>query len=544
MMGTAEATHEKSPTQPQASQGLSNFGRLCGAVGLVLLVSSPLTWLLTAEFGPLVWGKLIIGSFLVGVYLFTNADFFARMAGSRSTGLFAMSATTVMLVLALVAAGNYLAFKHPKEFDLTQEGLYTLSEQTVGLLKRLDTEVQVTAFFANFDAQYSMVNESLERYAHLNPRVQVNMVDPQTRPDLVEKYQITERGPRIVVSARGQDARVKEPSEQELTYAIIKVAEQTSKKVYFLTGHGEASTQEAEQAEGAKALSDAVAAEGYGVAELNLQTGGAAAAGTKLSVKNDAPAAKLQVPEDAAAVLILGPRRKILDPEVAALEAYADHGGRILAFLEPHVISGLEPLLAQWKIALQNDLVVDTNPLNRLLGLGAAAPMLQPAPGEHAIVKDLNAPAVMLTARSMQVAPGGAGGVDAQPLMRTGDTAWGETNVGTDGTAAKDDTDNAPPLDVAIAASKDQGRIIVFGDSDWVTNRYLPLQGNQDLVLNAINWAAELEQKITIRPKARATSQLFLSGEQLGKLKFFSMDILPVLMVAMGLGIVLVRRQR
>jgi hypothetical protein len=55
---------------------------------------------------------------------------------------------------------------------------------------------------------------------------------------------------------------------------------------------------------------------------------------------------------------------------------------------------------------------------------------------------------------------------------------------------------------------------------------------------------AEQAEKITIRPKSRAANQLFLSGEQLNKLKFFSMDLLPVLLVACGLGIVLVRRQR
>ena len=70
------------------------------------------------------------------------------------------------------------------------------------------------------------------------------------------------------------------------------------------------------------------------------------------------------------------------------------------------------------------------------------------------------------------------------------------------------------------------------------------MQGNTDLFLNTINWLAEQEEKIAIGRKSRQASQLFLSVGQLGLLKFFSLDLLPVLYVAFGLGIVLSRRQK
>jgi len=54
------------------------------------------------------------------------------------------------------------------------------------------------------------------------------------------------------------------------------------------------------------------------------------------------------------------------------------------------------------------------------------------------------------------------------------------------------------PLHVAMAATKavtatenklgDQGRLVVFGDSDWISNKYYDLQGNTDLMLNTVNW--------------------------------------------------------
>jgi ABC-type uncharacterized transport system involved in gliding motility auxiliary subunit len=97
-----------------------------------------------------------------------------------------------------------------------------------------------------------------------------------------------------------------------------------------------------------------------------------------------------------------------------------------------------------------------------------------------------------------------------------------------------DDEDTAGP----------KGRVVAVGDSDWVSNRSIGLQNNADLAINAINWLAEEADRITIRPKLRAQSQLRLNDAQLSLIKFVSMDLLPVLLVALGLGISLVRRQR
>ena len=559
-MQTVETTH-KVPSPKTQSTALTNIGRICGAVGVVLLVSTPLTWLLTGEFGPLVLGKLASSAFFIVFYLVTNADFFARVGGARSTGLFAVSSVGVAAVLAMVAAANFVAFKNPKEFDFTKDKLYTLSEQTTTLLARLKTEVHALAFYPSYDPMYQPVNEALERYHAHGAKFTYEMVDPQSRPDLVEKFQITDRGPRIVLTARGQDARAKEPLEQDLTNAVIQVAEQTSKKVYFLAGHGEPDIADSEKAEGFKAFADAITAEGYGVESLNLQQAAPAAVmGEKIALPGKdhdhaAPAPALEVPAAVSTLVLCGPRHALLEPEVAALQTYLDRGGRLLVMLEPNVKSGLDSLLKPWKIAPHDDVIVDTNPLNRLLGLGAAAPLVQPANQDHPITKDLTSPVVMVTARSLQTLAGGEAGVTVQELARTGETAWGETHVTADGSAARDEQDNLPPLSVALAAVRSvddgvanklsgEGRLVVLGDSDFASNRYLGMQGNQDFALNTVNWLTEQEDKITIRPKTRAGTQLFLSGEQLGKLKFFSMDMMPVFLVAAGLGIVLIRRQR
>ncbi|MBI3178966.1 MAG: GldG family protein [Deltaproteobacteria bacterium] len=545
-------------TSERRSNLVVNLGRIAGAIGLVFWLSAPLTWQLSGEFGPLVWGKLMVGGLCVGAYLFTNADFWSRIAGSRSTGLLFMTAVSAAIVLALVGVANYIAVKNDKEFDLTAEGLYTLSEQTRDVLSRLDGEVKVMAFFHPMEPEYVAAKETLERYAGAGNKLTYEMIPPQNRPDLVKLYQITNYGPRIVITTGKQDARAKDFSEQELTNAVIKVTEQKALTVAFLVGHGELSTDDEQAAEGLKGIATAIEAEGYKVETLSLQKG-AQPGGDKVKLNVDPhghaePAPALEVPRHVAVLVVAGPRGKLLPAEMQALEAFLKRGGRLVLLAEAGAETGIEKLARQWKIELNNDIVVDTNMINRLSGLGPAEPLIFPSEeGEHPATREMVAPAVFGTASTLNVVAGGEAGVDARPLLVTGESAWGETAL-KDGTAERDAKDHLGPAPVAAVAVKqipstelersaDEARLVVFGDADWVSNRYYQMQGNTDLFLNTLNWLAEQEGKITIRPKSRAASSLFLTGEQFGVLKFVSMDILPVLLVAAGLGIVLIRRR-
>lgn len=553
--------------------GVTLVGRVAGALGLVLVASAPFTYFFLGGESFLLLGKLALGAVLCTIYLVTNPDFWRRAIGSRSTGLAAMSAVSVVVAFGVVGVVNYVAYKHPREYDFTKEGLYTLSDQTKGVLSRLKSEVHVYAFYSSNDRDFPAVQETLARYRGASDRLVYEVVDPLARPDLGERFKITDRGPRIVVTAGSQEARAKDASEEELTNAVIKVAEQTSKTLYFLTGHGEHDLDDAEGGEGYKSFADTLKAEGYRVEELSLMKGKDAAKGATVDVEptkaasggaagaaavqptpGAADAGKVAVPPGVTVLVVAGPKAPLLPPEVAALEDYLARGGRLLVFLEPDSDGGLAGLAKQWHVELHQDLVVDTNPVNRFLGFGPASPMLEPpeAAVDHPVVKSLVAPVVFMTTRSLGIASGGLTGVEAKSLLDSGGSAWGETNL-VGGSASFDDKDFAGPVSVMATATKsvtegdkrtDEARLVLAGDSQWLDNKYLSVQGNRDLAINIVHWLAEEQARIAIRPRSRGASQLFLTGSQMGQVKFLAQDILPVLVVAFGLGIVLVRRKR
>ena len=387
--------------QGQGVSTLANVGRLLGAVGLVLWASVPLTWMLTAEVGALVVGKLVFGLVALGFYLATNRDIFDRAVGSRSLGLTVMTALSSLLVIGVVAAANYVAFENPREWDLTREGIFTLSEQTEKVLERLDTDVRIQAFYGPADGMTAVTDEILTRYSERTEYLSYEVIDPQSRPDLTELYQLTDQGPRIIVLAKGQEARAKDLTEEQLTNAIVKVAEQTQKTVHYLTGHGELDMEDLENAEGGQLFADAIRAEGYSLKPLSLLNQPGAAGGEKLDVKAAVAGGQLLVPENVMFLLICGPRSPLLGPEVAALRAFLGRGGRIIAMLEPSSDGGLAPLLADFRVEARFDMVVDASPLSRQLMLGPAAPVIVPTDLVHPITEKLTVVGVMMTARTL-----------------------------------------------------------------------------------------------------------------------------------------------
>jgi ABC-type uncharacterized transport system involved in gliding motility auxiliary subunit len=81
---------------------------------------------------------------------------------------------------------------------------------------------------------------------------------------------------------------------------------------------------------------------------------------------------------------------------------------------------------------------------------------------------------------------------------------------------------------------KPETRVVVFGDSDFASNGALGVQGNRDLFLNAINWLAQQENLIAIRPKDTQDRRITLTADQERRLFFLTVLIVPGLILLAG----------
>lgn len=521
---------------------MTKLGRILGVVGgaAVVTVPFPTMFLWDWEFNTLVALQLLLGLLGVGVWLFTNLSGVRQRFLGRSAFYWGFTAVYAVAAVALAFLLNYLAWAHPAQADFTSEGVFSLSDQSQSVLASLDDEVKAIAFYSTKEPAYDVVKNFLERYRYGSARFSYEFVDPVVREDLVEKYRVSADGPRIVLSYKGKEERIKiddESSsgpEETITTALLKLtATGLSHKICFLTGHGERSLQ-GQDAQSAMTLwVEDMRTEGFQPETLSLL---------------EAP----EVPAECKALVVVGPRQPIIESEIQSIQKYLDNGGRAMIFAGFQDAPSLNALALSYGILVGADVVV--NPRSRSPLEAVTDPMRYPQ--DHAIfsrffrggVVVLNQlQAVFPMAHSVRRASGDLPGIETVELAATGPQSWGETdNLEKVETVAFDAGKDLPgPVPMAAVAQKKNPaaagegtvgtRVAVFGSSLVpVDAAYRIFPFNRNLVMNTLAWLAAEEKKITIRPRFRAASLLRLDEGQMRFISSFATVLLPLLILAVG----------
>jgi ABC-type uncharacterized transport system involved in gliding motility auxiliary subunit len=239
--------------------------------------------------------------------------------------------------------------------------------------------------------------------------------------------------------------------------------------------------------------------------------------------------------------------------EVTSLSDYLDKGGGLLVMDEPSVPQPgqdqPDPLRSyletRWGLRLDDDLVVDLASSVPLAGISGSY-------GDHAITTRMrNLGSVYPSSRSIEVMPLEDTSIAQTSLVLTGDRSWGETDL----VAFQDRNelsydagkDKQGPLVLGATAtdSSDDARVVVFGDSDFATNRYFFEIGNGDMAVNSLDWAAGQENLISLTPKA--STQRFVtppSAQTASAIFLLTIILMPGGVVLMGVITWWNRRQR
>lgn len=538
-----------------------------GWIGSLLVLAAVLAWLVSPELLALRRTLALAGLACIVLYGAGHWRGIGRSFARRRTRYGALAGTSVLLVLAIVVALNYVLARQNRRWDLTAGGQYSLSDQTRQVLDTLAGPVRIRVFAP--EPEFPRYRNRLDEYAYQSDRVAVDYIDPDRQPTTARRYDATHG--TILFEHEGRVERVDSDSEQDLTNALIKVVEGAEQTVYFLAGHGE-KTHAGSDREGYSAVADALALDNFGVQPLVLAQQGA-------------------VPEDATVVVAAGPRTDLLPGEVDALRGYLDRGGKLLLLLDPPDAAG-EPapegllgLVREWGIEAGDDVVVDASGVGRLFGADASVPVAANYPF-HPITERFNLLTAYPLARSVSAASDGPGGRVARPFIETGPQSWQETDIdslatgqvefdeeagdrlgpvaigmavsapapappGGGGAADGDETDDEHGEETdgeetdggdgaATAAEADdppppETRLAVIGDSDFASNAAVGVQGNRDLFLNTVNWLARQENLISIRAREPEDRRLTLTAD--AQRRIFWLSVLFVPAAIMGCGV-------
>jgi ABC-type uncharacterized transport system involved in gliding motility auxiliary subunit len=263
-------------------------------------------------------------------------------------------------------------------------------------------------------------------------------------------------------------------------------------------------------------------------------------------------------------LIVAGPKLELLPPEVVAIRAFLTAGGNAFFMLDPFVRTGLEPVLHEYGIVADDDIVIDEAshfwadpsspavtdynyhqiardlPLTFFPGARSLSPTSQRIPGVNVVPlvnssrqsfgetdpqrarfdkdEDLRGPTTLMAVANRRPAAAD------DPLYRSAQ----ETLTGSASSAVPDN-----PPNPATARS----RIAVVGDSDFATNSFFQIMGNGKLFLNTVNYLAAREDLIGLEPRIYEPPRVNLTNRQMKGTFFLSVILIPALLAVIGTAV-------
>ncbi|MDR0965297.1 MAG: GldG family protein [Myxococcales bacterium] len=569
---------------------LKHVGRILAALGGLLLVSSVITWLIGAQ--SFVTLKIVMALVFFAAFFVTNWGHIGTSSAGRSSFFIGVTAVSGVAVVALLCLLNYMAVKRPMSWDFTSNKIHQLSSDTHATLRGLTQDVHALAFMRADDGEYALLKTLFEKYAALSPRFRFEFVDPVKDPLRVSQMNIRQEGPRVVLQSEGRESRFLEPTEEALTNALLQVTRTTRKKVGFTTGRGEVRLGDTTEF-GLSRLAERLSGEGLDPVEIQVGEADIAkdielvvVAGPRQPFEKDARNALyrfllrggrlltlLEPGGSAGLEQLLGEFDLALEPalivdDISRLQGASASSPLIHDYnrreeiTRDFRIATVFPTVAPVKI-LTDDLkdglslteLAMSSSQSRLNALPAIAipppePESEPRPQEASEHPELDEGH---SGEGGEVSPNEAGDSDAsaaaaakpaQPLPAASTSlspALDLTRKGPFPIAARV-IGRLPP---AVEGDPDRElRIVLVGDKDFATNGYSSVLGNEDFFLNSLNWLASQAERITIRPKLRTASRLYLTPERQAMLTFFIIDLLPISILAFGITLWMLRRSK
>jgi ABC-type uncharacterized transport system involved in gliding motility auxiliary subunit len=498
-------------------------------INVLVALSTLGLWIAAPEYKTLNVGLTVFTFALAILLCFIRWNDLLLYMKSRYFRNIVFHSLNFFLVLAIVAVVNYLGNKNYREFDMTTEKRNSLTDQTLKVLETIRAPLSLTIYAKR--EEWKPIIDVLKLYEAKNKLIKINAVDTDLRPDLVKENKITQNG-TIIIHYKDSKSYFIIGDELTITNAILKATRQEKIIIYMITGHQELSCADSTQ-EGLSEVCTKINAQNYEVRSLDL---------TKT----------IKIPEDAAAVMVLGPVSGFLDSEANQLENYLKDGGSLFLALAPafksEVYNNLTKLAGPYGLRLGRDVVIDR--LSTVQGSEATIPIITHYEHNHPITKQFNQRSIFPLSSSVSIIQGN----DAATILASTSSfpgSWAETDLKgiTSGKAEfKEKEDTKGPIGligvgerVGSEANKDS-RFVLLGSSSFLINAYQAQSGNSALFLNAVSWLIKDEGIISFNRPGVEEYPLILSAQHIQMI--FVIAILLVPIIFFGCAIFIYRRRR
>jgi len=463
---------------------------------------------------------------------------------------------TIAVIVGLIMI-NVIIGQFTIQVDMTENKIFSLSDQTVQVLKQVDSPVTVYGLWQPGEKQdhISNVTEVLNLYIAQNKNIKFEIIDPEKNPTRLQQYDrdkqglgwgcvIVEgaKGYRVIRpedmydfgNMRGQNTITGNAVERRLTSALQYAGTGEVPMLYETTGHREVPLANL-------GLQDFLMQENYVLNQLNL-------------IQSD-------IPDNATAILIISPLNDFSRPETDKILDYLDRGGRLFIMVDFRLqeMTVLNEALASYGINFDYGIVIESNSRRTWSG---NSDVIMPEIKEHPITSPIiQTNGTVITPYSMGIATveNVRRGIGITPLLVSSSSSWLRSDMN-DQTSNKTASDKSGPITTAVAVvdpvymmeDGKQSRIIAIGITPFV---YHPLFGelsiffqqmvpgnNIDLFMNSLTWLNDNPDTITIRSKSTFVLPMQMNGFQVLLFGGLIVIVIPLAFFIMGLVTWLRRR--
>lgn len=463
-----------------------------------------------------------------------------------------------VVVFALVVMLNYLGIRWYQRIPLNARVKQHLSERTVGLLKSVTNDVNVTLYYDHDEEIYSSITALLDDYRDVNPRIHVAAVDYIRNAGAAERLKADPRYHSLltgntnkdlvlfeaggaVLAVKGSEIgqfryeAVPNPTQPEyrkhlmfygerlFTGALLTVLNPKEFKACYLIGHEEHLTESRDP--------------------LGFSTFATVLNQNRVRVEPLSLLGTNPVPADCNLLIIAGPRKPLHESECDRIDDYLRQGGRLLALVNAaNSATGLERILNGWGVAVGRDRIIDpqnTTPQSK---------------GNDVIALDFSTHPIVNPLIGSQLQLWLPRPVEPLAIPNPPADAPRVTWLATSSEAAKSGTNGPRRFSLAVAVEKgnvrgvvtERGttRIVAAGDSIFLANNAIAWQPNRDFLEYSINWLLEQTQLMQgIGPRPVTEFRLNITEAQQRSVRWLMLAALPGGVLLLG-GLVWLRRRK
>jgi len=545
--------------------------------GVIALVSGIIVVAFVSSMRIYGIADIIVGLVLIGtvglIFLSSVTAAFLSRTGRYGVNSIIMMAAFIGIALLI----GIVTFENNKRIDVTATNQFSLAERTKQILSDLDEPLRATAFYKDLALtadpdqanRRAKVEDTLKEFAARSGKFTFRMVDPDYKPDIANAYfgarPLAFVAESVVVESLVSDKiDVVQPTdqsysqlEQDLVTGMLVATGEEQKAIYFLTGHGERSINSSGP-DGYSELRAGLEQDNYRVAPLTW-------------TPDDT---EVSVPDDTALLVIARPTGELPETHAAALNRYMQgkilnsdgtvsdrrEGGRMIFLADTEIVDTFRQFLAIWGV---------------VVGKGYIRDLSQSVPGNPQILRvsgyNPEAPLEIIFPRGVPLQPSfmpstspliviNDGLRRPVPLAMTSPNSYliDDLERADPITDAGDESDPRGPFSPAIFVQgigpvgspaptsqppdSELSWLVVFGDSDFVSNSFFGRGGGADLFLNSANYLLGDFSLVSIRDKAFTFREFNLNKNEFNFVRWTSWLFLPGLMGLMAALVWWVRR--